>query len=179
MKNAFHAYMFCFIYKSAWEMVEFDEWTGKSSRWNPENWTQPVCQNRFVKEMISRMDDKRSKVFNALQGTFGSQRLNVVPCKNLVLKLDDQQHRISIGLRLGANICVAHTCHCGKTIERDGSHGLSCTKNAGRFSRLGKICWKTLCRNPICRTWRTICRIFSAICPFEFAEFCRDNLPNT
>ena len=35
------------------------------------------------------------------------QWLNVVPCKNLGLKLDDQQLRISIGLCLGANICVA------------------------------------------------------------------------
>ena len=54
---------------------------------------------------------------------------------NLGLKLDDQQLRISIGLRLGANICVEHTCHCGKRVERDGLHGLSCTKSAGRFSR--------------------------------------------
>ena len=38
-------------------------------------------------------------------------------------------------MRLGANICVAHTCHCGKRVERDGLHGLSYTKNAGRFSR--------------------------------------------
>ena len=107
-------------------------------RWNPENWTQPV----FVKtaqDLISRMDDKRSKVFNALQGEFGSQWLNVVPCKNLGLKLHDQQLRISIGLRLGANICVAHTCHCGKRVERDGLHGLSCTKKAGRFSRLATL----------------------------------------
>ena len=98
-----------------------------------KNWTQPV----FVKtaqNLISRMDDKRSKVFNAHQGTFGSRWLNVVPCKNLGLKLDDQQLRISIGLRLGANICNAHTCHCGKRVERDGLHGLSCTKSAGRFS---------------------------------------------
>ena len=28
-----------------------------------------------------------------------------------------------------------HTCHCGKRVERDGLHGLSCTKSAGRFSR--------------------------------------------
>ena len=34
-------------------------------------------------------------------------------------KLDDQQLRISIGLRLGANICVAHTCHCGKRVEQE------------------------------------------------------------
>ena len=99
-----------------------------------KRWTQPV----FVKtaqDLIFRMDDKRSKVFNAHQGKFGSQWLNVVPCKNLGLKLHDQQLRISIGLRLGANICVAHTCHCGKRVERDGLHGLSCTKSAGRFSR--------------------------------------------
>ena len=79
-----------------------------------KNWTQPV----FVKtaqDLISRMDDKRSKVFIYDQGKFGSHWLNVVPCKNLGLKLDDQQLRISIGLRLGANICVAHTCHCGKS----------------------------------------------------------------
>ena len=80
------------------------------------------------------MDDKRSKVFNAHQGKFGSQCLKVVPCENLGLKLGDQQLWISFALRLGANICVAHTCHCGKRVERDGLHGLSCTKSAGRFS---------------------------------------------
>ena len=74
-------------------------------------------------------------LFNAHQGKFGSQWLNVVPCKNLGLKLDYQQLRISIGLRLEANICVAHTCHRGEKVERDGLHGLSCTKSAGRFSR--------------------------------------------
>ena len=98
-----------------------------------KNWTQPV----FVKtaqELISRMDDKRSNVFNAHQGKFGSQWLNV-PCKNTGRKLDEHQLRISIGLRLGANICVAHTCHCGKRVERNGLHGLSCTKSAGGFSR--------------------------------------------
>ena len=45
-----------------------------------KNWTQPV----FVKtaqDLISRMDDKRSKIFNAHQEKFGSQWLNVVPCK--------------------------------------------------------------------------------------------------
>ena len=65
------------------------------------------------------MDDKRSIIFNALQGKFGSQWLNVVLCKKLGLKLAEQQLRISIGLRLGANICVAHTCHWGKRVERE------------------------------------------------------------
>ena len=54
---------------------------------------------------------------------------------NLGLKVDDQQLRISNGSRLGANISVAHTCHCGKRVERDSLHGLSCTKSARRLSR--------------------------------------------
>ena len=80
-----------------------------------KNRTQPV----FVKtaqDLISRIDDKRSKDINAHQSKFGSQWLSVVLCKNLGLKLDDQQLRSLIGLRLGANICVAHTCHCGKRV---------------------------------------------------------------
>ena len=68
--------------------------------------------------------------FTAQQGKFGSQWLNVVFYKNLRLKLDDKQ------LPSGAsNICVAHNCHCGKRVERDGLQGLSCTKRAGLFSR--------------------------------------------
>ena len=96
--------------------------------------TQPVYV-KIAQDLISRMDDKRSKVFNAHQGKFASQWLNVVPCKNPDLRLDDQQLWISIGLRLGANISVANMRHCGKGVERDGLHGLSCTKSAGRFSR--------------------------------------------
>ena len=60
--------------------------------------------------------------------------MNIGPCRNLGRKLDDQQLRISVSLCLGANICFAHTCHCGKRVERDGLHGLPCTKSAGCFS---------------------------------------------
>ena len=81
------------------------------------------------------MDEKRSEVSNAQQVKFGSQWLNVVTCKNLGLKLDDQQFRKLIGLLLRANICVAHTCHCCKRDERNGLHSLSCFKSAGRVSR--------------------------------------------
>ena len=78
--------------------------------WNPENWTQPVCV-KTAQDLISRMDDKRSKVINTHQSKIGSQWLNVGSCKNLDLKLDDQQLRIAIGLLLGAKICVAHMFH--------------------------------------------------------------------
>ena len=36
---------------------------------------------------------------------------------------------------LGANIRIRLACHCDKKDERDRLHGLTCTKNAGLFSR--------------------------------------------
>ena len=84
-----------------------------------KNWTQLVFA-KTAQVLISRRDDKRSNVFNAHQAQFVCQWLNIVPCKNLGLKLEDQQLRILYGLRLGADICVAHTRHCGERVERDG-----------------------------------------------------------
>ena len=55
--------------------------------------------------------------------------------KNLGLNLDIQQLRISIGWPLGANICVAHTCYCGKKLEGTVYTVFFCTKSAGCFSR--------------------------------------------
>ena len=68
-----------------------------------QKWTQPVYV-KTTQDLISTMDDNPSKIFNASKGKFGSQWLNVVPCKNLGLKLDDQQLRNSNGLRLGATV---------------------------------------------------------------------------
>ena len=74
-----------------------------------KNWTQPVYV-KTSQDLISKMDDKRSNVFNAHQGKFGSQWLNVVPCKNLGLKLDDQQLRISISNGTVYTVFLAPRC---------------------------------------------------------------------
>ena len=126
--------MFFFVYKALEKWLSLTNEQESPRNGTQKIWTQPV----FVKtaqNLISRMDDKRSSVFNAHQGKFGYQWLNVVPFKNLGLNLDDQQLRISIGLLLGIKICVAHTCHCGRRVERAFFYGLYCTKSAGRFSR--------------------------------------------
>ena len=87
-------------------------------------------------DLILRLEPTDVKRFNAFQNRFGSQWLNVIPCKNLRLKLSNQQLRIAIGLRLGSKICEWHKCVCGKDVtEEDGWHEVSCLKSAGRFSR--------------------------------------------
>ena len=99
-----------------------------------KNWTEPIFDSEIA-DLILRLEPTDVKRFNAFQGRIGSQWLNVNPCKNLRLKLSNQQLRIAIGLRLGSKICERHKCVCGKDVTEDSWHGLSCLKSAGRFSR--------------------------------------------
>ena len=60
-----------------------------------------------------------------LTKTFDSAWLNVVPSKNLGLKLTDWHLSISLSHRLGAKICKEHTCGCGKVVAENGHQALS------------------------------------------------------
>ena len=51
---------------------------------------------------------------------FGSQWLNIIPCKNLKLKLSNPQLRTA-GLRLGSKVCERHIFMCGKLLTKMGS----------------------------------------------------------
>ena len=61
--------------------------------------------------------------------------LNALPLASLGLKMDDNTFRVACGLRLGANICLPHTCRCGAQVGMDGVHRLSCRFSAGRHIR--------------------------------------------
>ena len=99
-----------------------------------EKWTEPIFDSEIA-DLILRLEPTDVERFNAFQDRFRFQWLNVIPCKNLSLKLSNQQVRIAIGLRLGSKICERHKCVCGKDVTEDGWHGLPCLKSAGRFSR--------------------------------------------
>ena len=99
-----------------------------------KHWTSPLNDATFD-QLITDINTKNVKRLNAFQDPFGSAWLNVVPNKNIGLKLTDQQPHISSSLRLCEKICEKHTCRCGTLVEENGHHGLSCARSAVRFSR--------------------------------------------
>ena len=94
-----------------------------------KHWTFPLSDATFD-QLITDLDVDNVKRLNAYQDPFVSAWLNVVPSKNLGLKLTDQQLRISLSLRLGAKICKRHSCCCGKLVEEKGHHGISWDRSA-------------------------------------------------
>ena len=98
-----------------------------------KNWTQPV-DVRTAQHLISRMDEKRSNVFNARQGNFGSQWLNVVSCKNLGLKLDESCFEFRLVYDSESTSVLRICATVVKKVERGSLYGLSCTKSPAHFS---------------------------------------------
>ena len=86
-----------------------------------KNWTQLV-DVQTAQDLISRMDEKRSNVFNARQGNFGSQWMNVVSCKNLGLKVDESSFKFRLVYDSGSTsvlrICATVVKELSGAVER-------------------------------------------------------------
>ncbi|XP_047985709.1 uncharacterized protein LOC125225875 [Leguminivora glycinivorella] len=61
--------------------------------------------------------------------------LVALPSSNLGTLLTSSTFRLAVSLRLGAACVTPHRCHCGAQVTKFGTHGLSCTKSAGRSAR--------------------------------------------
>jgi hypothetical protein len=97
-------------------------------------YTRPIFDSILadLRESRTGAELKRLECFT---GAEQSSWLHALPATTVGLKLNDQQFRIAIATRLGSQVCEKHTCRCGKPVEIDGLHGLSCKRSAGRISR--------------------------------------------
>jgi len=81
-----------------------------------------------------------------------SHWLHALPLSGCGLRLDDRAIHIAVGLRLGANICEPHQCHCGASVDARGLHGLSCRGGNGRSARhhnLNDLVWRAMAKADI------------------------------
>lgn len=58
-----------------------------------------------------------------------------MPISACGLRLSNEAVRVSVGLRLGIDICQPHPCPCGEQVDGRGIHALSCKHSSGRFTR--------------------------------------------
>jgi hypothetical protein len=77
--------------------------------------------------------------FKALQCRESGSWLHAIPSSNIGTLLDNTFFQVCIGLRLGCNLCTPHICKCNAKVDEISTHGLSCFKSSGRFSRHTEI----------------------------------------
>ena len=83
--------------------------------------------------------------------------MNTLPVSSLGLRMDDDNIRVAVGLRLGIPLCHPHQCSlCGAEVDNLATHGLSCRRSEGhhpQHSALNDIihCFLSTAHIPSCR----------------------------
>ena len=95
-----------------------------------------AISEQLLKDSTTETD--RARLRAAAQPHSGAW-LNAFPTASVGTVLNPGTLRTAVALRVGADICVAHRCRCGTTIDERGLHGLSCQLSAGRFPRHAEL----------------------------------------
>ena len=97
-------------------------------------WDLPIVERNW--ENMLRVADQvcRAGLLATAQRESGAW-LNALPVSSLGTLLDSESFRVAIALRVGADVCINHSCRCGGRMDSRGLHGLSCRYSAGRFPR--------------------------------------------
>ena len=95
----------------------------------------PCCQSIAAKLLSKCASSADGARLLASQSSGSGAWLEALPLASIGLKLDDTSLGIAASLRIGALVVFTHTCVCGARVERDGHHGLSCNRSAGRHMR--------------------------------------------
>ena len=78
--------------------------------------------------------------------------MHTLPIASCGFRLENEDIRVAVGLRLGAALCQAHQCPCGALVEVNGLHGLSRKLGSGKHSRhasINDIIYRACCRADI------------------------------
>ena len=101
-----------------------------------KSWDKPRVDVMFESLLSSCHDQESRARLLAARSRESGAWLNAPPVSSLGLRMSNEILRTAIGLRLGAPIVQPHTCtHCGKDVDHQARHGLSCRSSQGRISR--------------------------------------------
>src|ERR1043165_4861964 len=102
-------------------------------------WDKPLLEQTVKTLIQDTIDPYNTARLKAVSSPHASDWLHALPITACGLRLDNEDVRVAVGLRLGAAICEPHICACGARIDARGSHGLSCSLGFGRIARHNTI----------------------------------------
>ena len=94
-----------------------------------------VIAERYRESLLSEANQfARARLLSASTPESGAW-LRAIPSANLGTLLDNETLRVSIAMRIGADVCSPHQCKCGAAADIKGYHALTCRLSAGRHPR--------------------------------------------
>ena len=87
-------------------------------------WLSAVHKALFRSLIASTPSSRLARILTAAQ-VHPDDWITAYPIAQVWTRLDDETLRISVVLRVGLNVCLAHQCRCGATVKSDGLHAVS------------------------------------------------------
>ena len=118
-----------------WSELSCNQIVNESQNITQKTWDDKVTEIQFKKllDNATLPEDKARRL--AAREPQSGALLNAVPITVISLRLSDEAIRISIGLRLGSNLCEAHVCTCATFVNVQGLHFFSCKRSSGKIAR--------------------------------------------
>ena len=101
-------------------------------------WSSAVHEALLRSHKAGAPPSRLARILTAAQGHSGDW-ITAYPIAQVGTRLDNEALRISVAHQVGLNVCLAHQCRYGATVQSDGLHPLSCRFSAGQFSRHSAI----------------------------------------
>ena len=101
-------------------------------------WSSAVHKALFHSLKAGAPPSRLARILTAAQGHSGDW-ITAYQIAQVGTRLEDETLWISVALRVGLNVCLAHQCRCRATVQSDVLHPLSCRFCAGRFPRHSAI----------------------------------------
>lgn len=96
-------------------------------------WDRPQIVATYD-NLLERLEQQNLARLLAVSSKESGAWLNAMPIPSVGLRMEDEDVRVALGLRLGLPLCIPHSCfHCGAGVDQFGAHGLSCRYSKGRF----------------------------------------------
>ena len=95
-------------------------------------WSSAVHEALFRSHRSDAQPSRLVRILTAALGNSGDW-ITAYQIAQVGTRLDDESIRISVALRVGLNVCLAHQCRYWATIQSDSLHPSSCRFSAGRF----------------------------------------------
>ena len=119
-------------------------------------WDNIVCDDIYNSLMASHTSPIDQARLRAASAPHSGDWINTLPLSAVGLRLSNEDMRVAVGYRIGANICQPHTCLCGSTVDARGLHALSCRKSGPRHSRhaqINDLIWRAIRKSqvPACK----------------------------
>ena len=88
-------------------------------------WDLPIVKKNWDNMLLEADQVSRDRLMATAQKERGAW-LNALPVSSHGTLLDPESFRVAITLRVGADVCIPHSCRCSGRMDSRGLHGLSC-----------------------------------------------------